>query len=442
MMRTAALFVVFVALLAATALASDAEAAIVRQDVATYAPVDQWRPYYITTRSGRTELERECQAVAIKLVVPSTSRQQVLERCLPVEVGPGLYRIDIADLGWDYESWRDTLARYPYSEKLASDGRVFPRVIRADWLVLQLTDAQESDSYYRLVFGGKAPKTRDQALKILGVNQDDRSQFGLIEGRSGVSVQGVRLIKNLDANRGYAWGTNDYLRLTNEKDPLEQPEGDSPHDGEEWIIGVRKVHRASGTDGALQIYFLANGDGKIVARAPVDLVEDHQRFRGLAEIRNPGACIGCHANGINPFKRNEFKETLAAGVEASSYKYDEADKIESFHFADVAKEVRRNNEDFQAIVKLATECEPSDAVSCLTACLSSHDQPLNLERAAHEVECEPAELKRALSAANAYGVEITARLAGMVHGLTVPREAWQQEYVAVVGLYEQYKGAK
>jgi hypothetical protein len=266
-------------------------------------------------------------------------------------------------------------------------------------------------------------------------------QFGMIEGQSGVSKQGVRLIRNLSALRGYAWGTNDVLALDSDQDPLEQPENDFRHDGEEWIIGLPKIHMATGTRGALQCYFLANGQGLIVDRAPVDLVEDSLQTAGVAEIRNGISCFGCHRRGLNEPSRNDLRDTIAAGVEAWAG-YAEQQAVEQFHFADLAKEIARNNEDFAAIVTLATGVQPEQASTFYREAIRRYGQPLTLERAAFELRCEPNELKLALGLASANGVKLTARLSGLAHGRTCPRAAFETHYMTVKSIVETWEAQR
>lgn len=438
MIRFAAIF----ALLSIVAQpASSSDAALALADRATFPVERQPYLYYCTTEPVDPAWRDECET-ALRLVVPSLSRQPVLERCLPVQVGPTLWRLDLLDLGWPLATWADVIAEYPYRLGTVDHaGRRNSLLLRADWLLIELTDAHQSDAYYRLLFGGVVPKTRDEALAILGVDAAPTLQFGMIEGASGVSVSGVRLIRNLDAPRGYAWGTADVLQLTAEQDPIEQPEGDFKHDGEEWIVGVRKLHLASGVQGALQVYFLANGRGQIVDRAPVDLVEDHTRFRGLAEIRAAGSCIACHAGGLNSLKRNELRSVLAAGVDVWAY-YGDQQQLEAFHFADLSREIARNNEDFAAIVEAACGCGPAMASGSYQAAVAAYDSRLDLDDAAHELGCDPAELKLALAWASARGYRLGARISSLAHGGSVPRRAWEQHYLAVEQTLAEWEQAR
>lgn len=415
------------ALFAGLAAANDGAAAY--QDQLTQPPTAR----YITTATAVGDVERMRQATAVAFVTASTSRQPNLDYCRPVRVGTTLWRIDLAQLGWSEADWDDFVADYPYTPT----GSVRSTLVRADWLIEQLTDQTESDAYLRFIFG-KKPLTRDEALKILAVDFNPGFRFGLVQGQSGVSVSGTRWIENRPISRGYAWGTRDSLQLDAVSDPLERPDGSFVHNGEEWIVGLPKFDPQSGFRGALQVYFLSDGKGNIVARAPVDLVRDHNEFRGLAEIRNPGSCIGCHQDGINPIGPNQLAETIKSGVEAYA-DYANYQAIEQFHFSDLDKEVRRNNEDFFGAVMLACGEPPAEASLCVSSVVAAYDAPVTLERAAAEVYLEPEELKRALALGSASGYSLGARLSGLAHGRTVPREAFEDGYATVRGLAEYWR---
>lgn len=422
------------------------DAALALADRAAF-PVERQPYLYYASCEQLDQRWHAKAATALKLVIPSLSRQPILEQCLPVQVGPTLWRLDLSPiehggLGWDLGAWQDVVKAYPYRLGTVDElGRRHSLVYRVDWLLLELTDAHESNAYYRLLFGEPAPKTRDEALERLAVDRSGKEEFGQIEGKSGVSVAGVRLIRNLPVGRGFAWGTADTIELTAERDPLEQPENDAPHDGEEWIIGLRKQHLATGAMGALQVYFLANGQGTIVDRAPVDLVEDHTRFRGLAEIRNAGSCIACHGSVLNPFTRNDLRETLASGVAAYAYD-DDRQRIEAFHLADLTREIERNNQDVETIVQQACGCSAAAASAAYVATVKFYDEPLYINRAAHELGVHPDTLRSALAYASSQGQRMGARIASLAHSGGVSRDAWEENYLAVEALCQQWENSQ
>lgn len=395
-------------------------------------PQQDWGDYYYVSVSPVEQSKQGELLTALRLILPSVSRQPVLERCLPVQVSPTLVRVGLADMQFDQRTWLDMLARNPYSYSKN------PLVIRGDWLLLQLTDCQESDTYYRLVFGGKAPKTRDEALKNLGVDFDKSLRYGLIEGNSGVSVSGVRWLENRPISRGYLWGTRDSVVIDGDTDPLEHLTGGFEHNGEEYIAGVRKVHLGTGTQGVLQVYFLANGQGKIVNRAPVDLVRDATQFRGLDEIRNCGSCVQCHDQGLNLPSTNELRRLIQDGVDIYTDKQSQQD-IEAFHLANITNELKRSRDDYQAIVKLATGVESVEATACLKRSIQGYDADLDIGICANELGVDLEEFRSALAFGSATGDKLGARLSDLAHGGTIPRAAWEQKYLYAQALITKWR---
>lgn len=443
-----------------------------------YLDLDPW------VGEEKTDLEK-----AIRLMVASTSLQPIIERTVPVPVpNSPLLRIDLRNLGWRYADWRHVMAKYPYGEQYAVPGphenaallpavdnqafaqrrgnfqqqpppqqpqqpvvettveervieqpteelRPLPLLIRADWLLIQLADSKRSDAYHTLLYGANQPKTRDDILNRLGVGNDKLLTFGLIEGQSGVSKQGVRLIENRPIFRGYAWGTRDILKIEPGKDPLEHPDGAFKHDGEEWIIGIPKLSAGKkGFRGVLQIYFLANGQGNLVAFAPVDLVEDKTEFRGNREIVSPGSCIQCHATGLNPHTTNEFRNLIDSGVDVFADQRTSF-QLEAFHLGDIEKELFRGQDDYQTMVELICGAKSAHVSASFKRAVDRYDAPLTLWHTADELGASVETWARALAVASGDGT-IGARLAGLAHGRTIPRDAWEIHYRDAVNMIE------
>jgi hypothetical protein len=422
-----------VCLLLAALDARAGDAALATLDRGQFTAADLPYLYYITAEHLPVA-DRPLVETALRLVIPSMApKQQILERCLPKQVGPTLWRIDLRELHWDWHAWARLIARNPYH----AEHNYFLQ--RADWLLLNLTDAHESQAYYEIAWGGKAPQTRDEALALLEVTADPDREFGLVEGQSGVSVQGVRLVRNLPAGRGYAWGTFDVLSLAADQDPLEQLEGDFRHDGEEWIVGVPKTHLKTGVQCAAQMYFLANGQGRIVDRAPVDLVEDHTRFRNKPEIVSAASCIQCHDTGLNDFTRNEVRSLREAGVRIGAYDHDATEEVERFHLADVGKELARNNEDYAAFVRIACLCTTQEASQAFKAAINRYDRPLSLVDAARELGRDPEELRLAIANAARYGIVLGARAKGLAQDLTEPRKAFEGDFLVLEAVCQAWE---
>lgn len=412
---------------------SDVQAAK-RDREAHYPNHDDW-PYiaYITPNPSVGK-DAEQLRQAIKLVIASDSVQPIIERCAPTEIGNGLLRIDLRDLHWRYEDW-GTVAyhRNPYADH-------FPLVVRADWLLVELSDLTDSDSYTRLIFGGNnLPKTRDDILKFFHVGDDAVLNFGLTEGKSGVSKQGTRRIEFRPVlGTGFATRTEDVRELTNERDSIEHPAGGGKFDAEEGIIGIVKISATSGQRGVLQWYYLADGNGKIIDRADPDIVADSTHFRNRDDIHNPGSCIQCHAEGLKKPTLNLFRALLDAKVNVYADRSN-VEQLQIFNLSDVGKAIGRYQDDFQTVVQLVCGVKSRDAIAVggqsFKEAINRYDAPLTLEQTAAELGVTVDEWTKAL----AINGTITARLSSLTVKIptgggqdevgTIPRAAWEQDYL-------------
>lgn len=382
-----------------------------------------WPFIYYLSLGNTVDVERDDLRLAVKFMVASTSLQPILEDTIPIDVPKtNLLRMDLRLLGWNYADWHHVIAtRYPYHKSV-------PLVIRADWLLAELSDAHTSDSYYRLLFGGSPlPKTRDEVLQKLGVGNQQELKIGLIEGQSGVSVQGIRLIENRPMPRGYAWGTSDVLALDGVRDPLLHPTGTFPFDGQEWIIGVPKLSRSTGARGTLQVYSLNDKNANLVGRAPVDLVVDETKFKGLHEIRVPGSCIQCHTTGINPPTTNEIRDLMDSGVGVAADKQTEQE-LARFHLSDLTKEIHRNQDDYQTIVETGFGVKSSTMATTFKRAIEHYEKPLNLVSTAEEIGVD-VKLWADSILRIAGSPDAGPRLPGLIKKRNLPRRQWEEDYL-------------
>lgn len=429
-MQSATLAIALALLVGSSGVASEVEAAVAHRQ---QFPEAEWGYHYYLTYSAAAEPEKLKAAAAF--VVASTSRQQIIERCTPEPVTETLAHIDLRNLQWSPKDVATVLQRYPYS---ASD---LPLIIRADWLVVELTDASASDSYYRLLYGGdRIPQTRDEFLASWKVVADKSLRFGRIVGRSGVSKSGIRWIETRAMARGYAWGTRDAFQIDPDTDPLAHLTGDQAHDGEEWIVGVPKISIVSGARGALQVYFLSDDAGKRVEKADPDLVEDSTRFRDRAAVRTAGSCIQCHEQGLNIPTEDQLRALIQAGADVYADKQAQ-EEIERFHLSDIKRDLTRANEDFTAAVGAVCGLPPAEAVSAFRAVVTGYDAPVSLEAAARELAVPPELLRAALVAESERG-DLGVRLVALAHGQVIPRATWQREFLRVKAAADQLKNRR
>ena len=379
-------------------------------------PKSEWpHHFYVSFAPIPRELRRDVGA-ALAFAMASNTTQPIIERCLPQHVGGTVYHFDLRNLRWDRTRFRKILEkRHHYGG--------YQIVIRPDWLIVELTDASESDTHYQLLYG-EPPKTRDEFFAAWAVNTTKEHSFGLVEGQSGVSVSGQRWLESFTVPRGYAWGTRDVFQLEKGKDPLEAPDGDFKHDGEEHIVGIAKMSIATGERGSLQAYFLCDGDGKRVDKADPDLVQDHSKFRGNSAIRTSGSCIQCHFAGLNDPTQNLLRDLLARGVRLKTHEQQKAEEIEIFHLSDIGRDIRRANEDFATGVRITNGLDVHANLRAFRRAIAFYDRPVSIEQAARELYSSVRDVRYVLGLQN----EVGARLALLAEGEAIPRTVWEQHY--------------
>lgn len=397
-------------------------------------PPEQWYRYrYFSAACVEPGTARQDLVTAFKYTMPGLSTSPVFDACMPVKISDTLYQIDVETLGWPKPIVDQVFGAYKY------DIRPSVLTMRMDWFVTEASDCKRSDAYYLLVFG-EVPKTRDRALQILGADFDESKRRGYIETNSGVSQSGTRRVENWPISRGQLWRTRDVLKLTLESDPIEQLEGDFKHDGEEIIAGIEKHDTNTRTVGLWPVYFLSNGQGNVVDFAPVDLVEDHTRFRGNAEIVAPGSCIQCHTLGLKFPSIDGFQQLVDAGVQWKPKADIDPEAIKRFYFVNFNTAIRRYNEDFDALCRIACDCDTTAASAAFMRALNRYDAPVTPERVAWDCGIDVKELSAALGWARSVGAALPARVSGAAGGLSVPRDAYEDGgCLAIQNIVENYQ---
>lgn len=373
-------------------------------------------------------------AAALALIVPSTSRALVLNRQLPQQVTPTVYRINLGDLLWKVEDFEKVLEKYPYHRPKGG------RRIRGDWLLSELSDSAESTAYYDLLFSGLGtPKTIKEFYDRLGVDQAKALQqgldFGLVETKSGVARHLRRYIQFVPALTTYDSTTYDTDSLSG-KDPLEFALlKDFPFAASEHIFGVPKVWysqrdgRRVGGRGAMSVFALSNNKGELQKAAPTNIVVDHTQTRQDPQIRYPVSCLSCHRNAFNAPSSNGLKNLFNKGVELYAKTSGDQEAIERFHLTDEADEIASANKKYAGAVKAATGMEPEKAIANYLACVNEYDADLTPAKAATEVGMGENEFKAMIASQKNPG----ANLSGLAAGESIPRESWEGEFKKVLG---------
>lgn len=387
--------------------------------------------YYFSTAEVPEEHQLKLARV-LRFTVCSLSMSQVIEEHIPRRVAPTLFRIRTDKLGWEKTLPAMLKQHYPYNPTRG----LAPLVIRADWFVCAAMDQSDSGAYFPLLLG-KDIKHIDEFYAAFGMQKKSKYDFGWIEDQSGVARNRTRLIQARPTTaRTDIWSTFDVrdLRLTN--DPLQHLDRKVVYDASEVIAAIPKVSTHLGKAGSLQAYALSDGEGAIQSKAPADIVVDHTGLRG-PEIINGASCVACHVEGLRSPTTNALRQYVQSGAVAAAQRKEVQREVERFYLTDINRLLRRANEDYQTIVKYVTAGWSTQTLSTEFALVyRRYDQALDLEHAAIELRTKAESLKQAL----AYAPKLNARAAALVHGQSMPRTVFEDEYRTLkqhVDLWEQ-----
>lgn len=394
-----------------------------RDDYAAQAALGQECRYLIAESDAQAD---ELEPV-IRYVVCSTTRESYLPAILPVRLPTApVFRLSLTALGWSTKTW-GTICGHRRNPYTALNN---PLSVQASWFLIEATDQTRSDAYLRLIFGPDKPTTLVEFWAAVGIDPTAQRglAFGLIEGQSRVNVNrlGTRLLRFDDGIHASAWSTFDLRDPTAASDPLAALDADFAADGIEIFVLLPKTAR--GVRGVLPVTLLADGQGRIVAEAPVDLVEDGLRTGGLPTIRNPMSCIGCHTQGPQRPTENALASRVLRGVDVLSNDPAAALAAERFHFSDADAALDDWAEQYSAVLLALNGLTPEQNSAAYVAAVDAYVADVDLIRAAAELYTDAKTLSLALGWASANQVDIGPRLAGLPYGFAMPRATWESEY--------------
>ena len=379
-------------------------------------------------------------APVVQFVAVFASRATLLDECQPVPMGNGLVRLNLSGLQWTVADWRAVFGNAANPLALSRN----PIVVNAGLFVDRITDATRSDAYLRFVSGPlAAPKTQAEAFAMFGIDpaKSRAGAYGWVEGKSAVNVtpNAARLIRHDDGIGTESWITFD-VRAPDGLDPLEELGPDIVHDASETFI-LRPLVSTQGLRGIMPVVFLADGKGKLVAEAPADIVIDDTRFGGIATIRTPGSCVVCHATGPKMPSLNGLADRLRAGVELIATGPRKTE-IELFHLGQVQRDLDRWKDGYAESVAAINGLTAEANGAAIAAYVLDYRAEVTLERAALELACEPATLRLALADASRRKYAIGSRLAGLAHGIPMPRSSWESRFKTAKALINDWEKAQ
>lgn len=240
-----------------------------------------------------------------------------------VDAEQTIFRVDMRRLGWDAETWKWLVGRYPYGlhfhngddEALAGMDQQIDHFtgselcwMRADWFVNTATRPPIYDRFLKI------PEDVVELEKRLNVDfarnyRDNRvARAGF--ATSGVSV-GNRLVERHPASFGYYWKSYDFVDQGANGNLFRRPLGptfptnDYPelafeHDGGEMIFSLPN---------GLQGYMLTDAKGHRIDTGPIEVVRDSKETAGTPVVTNGISCMHCHRHGMI-----DFQDTVREGI--------------------------------------------------------------------------------------------------------------------------------
>ena len=375
-----------------------------------------------------------------QFVAVFASRQSLLDQCQPVPIVDGLVRLNLTGLQWTVADWSAVFGAKSNPYALSDN----PLVVNGGYAIDRLTDATRSDAYLRFVSGPEpAPKTQAEAFTMFGLDpaKSRSGAYGWVEAASKVNVtpNAARLVRHDDGIGTESWITFD-VRAPDGLDPLEDLGPDIAHDASETFI-LRPLVSTTGLRGIMPVVFLADGKGKLVAEAPADIVIDDTRFGGIATIRTPGSCVVCHASGPKMPSLNGLADRLRAGVQLLATGERKVE-VELFHLGSVQRDLDRWQDGYAESVAAINGLTPEANGAAIAAFVLDYRADVDLERAALELACEPGELRLALADASRLQYAIGSRLAGLAHGIPMPRSSFESKYRQAKALLNSWRESK
>lgn len=290
------------------------EAALVqamRADLNTIPPRQRHFMRYFTlthlVNAGTTQRDLQIYRQALTKLVNSLSWHPRITAPLPIDAANAILRIDLRDYQWNAQTWSRVLSLYPHSlpvkhpayQEIQRATRTELPYVRADWFV---------------AFGSRPPLYQD----ILQLPLTDRDLERLLRVdaalnireerviRSGFNGSGVaknnRLLERHDAAYGAYWKSYDFSDNVDRQNLFERPLGPQFVPGGFIQAGGEMIF---GLPNGLHGYFVADGNGRRIDRAPVEIVSDPKRPDRVVETGV--SCFSCHFRGLH-FKADQIRQ--------------------------------------------------------------------------------------------------------------------------------------
>jgi serine/threonine-protein kinase len=306
---------------------------------------------------------------ALSKAINSLSLEAAIVLPRAVDAQRTVYNVDLRKFGWDEPRlWRSLVQGYPYGYEpvqtpavnLYKDviSQVGPEAaelpyVRGDWFVVQAVQPPR----YELLL--KLPETSAELEKRLNVDAAANLRRGTARraafSQSGVSRQS-RVVERHGSSQGAYWRSFDFLRSAGKNNPLLFPLGPVSPDNEHNAFAFEHAggEMIFSLPNGLFAYLLVDKEGKRIDKAPIDIVWDANAATGSPVIVNGLSCMGCHRQGLQPF-RDAVRQGLSLFNAAAR------SKIEDLYVpqSDMDKLVTEDNKRYLAALSAAVQDEIS-----------------------------------------------------------------------------------
>lgn len=399
---------------------------LIRDDLERVQPRDRVFKRYFSlahlANAGLTDDELDEYRLGLTLLLNSLSWRREIATPDPVDPSGVLLRVDLRDLDWTAVTWRMLETAYPYALATA-EAEAIERLsesevpyLRADWFV----SSASVPPLYHDVLG--LPETVAELERMLGVDAARSIEQERNVVRAGVRASGVsrnnRAFERHETPYGAYWKTFDFRGNGAHESIFRNPLDFTPAGGE--II----FHLPNG----LQAYLLADGAGRRIDTAPVDVVADRTSADDPV-IRNGRSCMRCHFAGVNAFKDDvrPVLSTSASGLfdrEKALALYQPQTRLDAL--------VSSDRERFrQAVERAGGRIPATPYAEPISGLAQRFGSDLSVAQAASEMGLRPEDFQSRLRLNPRSGALGLAQL--LVPDGGVKRDAWTQSFADLVG---------
>jgi mono/diheme cytochrome c family protein len=382
--------------------------------------------------SGATPDEIRRARLALSKLLNSLSWSRIVTPPQTVDASGLVARMDLRDYKWTAALWNTIERVYPYQDpptetlrRIAGLAETEMPYLRADWFT---ATASIPPLYHSLL---QLPANVRDLQQMFGVDGSLTLEETKDLIRAGFHSSGVarsnRVAERRIATYGAFWRTYDFASSQGEqnifRDPLHFKAGNG-----EYIF-----HLPNG----MQAYYIADGEGRRLDRAPVEVVADHTHPSDPA-IVNGRSCMGCHAGGMNPL-HDDIRAFLKTTGEQTTQNFDRQRALAVYvPQPSLNQLLEEDTRRFALAMKQAGGDGSQDVRSePINALATRYSEEVSLREAAAEMGLPVAELRARIPRSErlkALGLEQL-----LIPGGGFKRDVWEENYIVIARALEIVK---